>query len=292
MTRAPRPPGPTLARAGAGTPHAPLRHLTIGIIGAGKMGQALIGGLRAHGVAASSIVVADANPQAVRRARQRFHVRAASDNSEVVRRADVIVLAVKPQQFPEVVGQIAASLSRRPLVISIAAGITLRWLTSRLRAVPLARVMPNLPATVGCGFSAVAFSRRATRRHRAMTRSLFGAVGSVVELPERYMDAVTAVSGSGPAYVFFLVQALEAAARSLGLPPAVASQAIRQTLEGSVRLLQESGEDAATLVSKVASKGGTTDAALKVFARRRVQAHFIEALQAAARRSQALSWRS
>lgn len=269
-----------------------LRGVHIGIIGAGKMGQALIKGLLHRGVSRSSLRVADANAATRRQAHRRFRLPVTDDNCAVVRRSDLVILAVKPQQFPGAIAQIAPHLGRRPLVISIAAGITLRWLEQRLGGVPLARVMPNLPATVGCGFSAVAFSRRATRPHRAMTRSLFGAVGSVVELPERYMDAVTAVSGSGPAYVFFLVQAWEAAARSLGLPPAAASQAIRQTLEGSVRVLKESGEDAATLVSKVASKGGTTDAALKVFARRRIQAHFIEALRAAARRSKALSWRS
>ena len=126
---------------------------------------------------------------------------------------------------------------------------------------------------------------RATRKER-----LFRMVGEVVELPERHFDAITAVSGSGPAYLFFIAQAWEQAAVSLGLPAAVAGSAIRQTLRGSLRLLEASSEPAAALIAKVASKGGTTEAALKMFARRHVAEHFGEALRAAAHRSKELSW--
>jgi pyrroline-5-carboxylate reductase len=115
-------------------------------------------------------------------------------------------------------------------------------------------------------------------------------VGGVVELPERHFNAITAVSGSGPAYLFFLIHAWEEAARSLGLPASIVAQAIRQTVDGSVRLLCSSGEPAAVLIGKVASKGGTTEAALKVLSRRHVSAHFVQALRAAARRSKELSW--
>jgi pyrroline-5-carboxylate reductase len=212
------------------------------------------------------------------------------DNLEVVRRSNIVILAVKPQQFAEVVAGIAPTITRGQLIISIAAGITLRWLQERLPDVPLVRVMPNLPATVGCGFSAVVLGRSTGARHRAKALALFQTVGEVVELPERHLDAITAVSGSGPAYVFFLVQMWEAAAASLGLPRSVAERAIRQTLEGSLRLLQASGEPASVLMGKVASKRGTTEAALKVLARQRVSVHFMEALRAAARRSKELSW--
>ena len=149
--------------------------------------------------------------------------------------------------------------------------------------------MPNLPATVGCGFSALAFGRAVTPRHRALAAAIFGAVGDVVELPERLFDAVTAVSGSGPAYVFFLVEAWQRAARSLGLPEAIARRAVAQTLEGSVRLLRASALPASTLIEQVASKGGTTEAALKALAARHVARHFAEAMRAAERRSRELS---
>ena len=267
-----------------------LRDVTIGVIGAGKMGQALIKGLLAQGVSRHVLHAADPNGATRQQVRRRFHLDVTDDNVRVVRRADIVVLAVKPQQFPDLVAQIAPHLSPRQLVISIAAGMTLRWLQRRLPGVPLVRVMPNLAATVGCGFSAITLGRAATQRHRTLAAALFGAVGEVVELPERYFDAVTAVSGSGPAYVFFLIDTWEKAARALGLPRAVASRAIRKTLEGSARLLRSAEEPASVLIGNVASRGGTTEAALKVLTRRRVSAHLMEALRAAARRSKELSW--
>ncbi len=268
-----------------------LRGKRVGIIGAGKMGQALIKGLLARGVPVRSIGAADTNPATRREVSRRFGVRVSGDSIAVVRRTDIVLLAVKPQQCPGALKAIAAHLTRRQLVISIAAGITLRWLQGRLPGVPIVRVMPNLPATVGCGFSAITLGRSAGARHRAMAAALFEAVGEVVELPERYFDAITAVSGSGPAYVFFLVQAWEEAARRLKLPPAVASRAIRRTLTGGLRLLEGTGDAPGVLIAKVASKGGTTEAALSVLERRRVAAHLVEAVRAAAKRSKELTCR-
>jgi pyrroline-5-carboxylate reductase len=265
--------------------------MTIGIIGSGKMGQALIKGLLAHGVSRRAIRAADESAAIRAQVRRRFRVSVTNRNAAVARQADVLILAVKPQQLPQALAELSPSLGRRQLVISIAAGITLRWLQRRLPGTAVIRVMPNLPATVGCGFAAMAAGRAATPRHRAIARELFEAVGDVVELPERHFNAITAVSGSGPAYVFFLVHAWERAARSLGLPGNVARRAIRRTLDGSLRLLEGSGEPPEVLIAKVASKRGTTEAALKVLGRRRVLAHFIEALQAAARRSKELAWR-
>ena len=264
--------------------------MTIAIIGAGTMGQALIGGLLAQRHARRSLRAADTNASTRAAVARRFRIPVSADAAAAARGAEVVLLAVKPQQFEAVVGTIRPAVDRRQLVVSIAAGITTRWLERRLPAgTPVMRVMPNLPATVGSGFSAITAGRRATPRHRAVVRALFGAVGEVVELPERSFDAITAASGSGPAYVFFLVQIWEDAARRLGLPAHVASRAIQATLAGSVRLLQVSGGPAEVLVKRVASKGGTTEAALRVLADRRVAAAFAEALRAAAHRSKALS---
>ena len=267
-----------------------LRGLTIGIIGTGTMGQALIKGLLAQGFSRRALRAADPKAQTRRDVGRRFRLQVAGDNARVARHSDVLILAVKPQQFPEVLQEIAPHMTRRCLVVSIAAGITLRWLQARLPKTPVIRVMPNLPATIGCGFSAIAPGRTASASHRAIVLELFGAVGEVVELPERYFDAVTAVSGSGPAYLFFLVRVWEEAARRLGLPGPIAVRAIRRTLDGSARLLLDSGEPASVLIGRVASKGGTTEAALKMLEQRRVSAHFAQALQAAARRSRELSW--
>ena len=261
----------------------------IAFIGTGKMGQALIKGLLDFGMSRSRLTAADADPKIRRAIAKSLPIRVTADNVAAARGADIIVLAVKPQQLPEVIEGLAAHVSRRQVVISIAAGITLRWLEARLPGVPVVRVMPNLLVRVGLGFSAVARSQHTSARHLAMARAVFEAVGIVAELPERHFDAITAVSGSGPAYVFFLVKCWEEAARSLGLPAAAASDAIRQTLLGSALLLQ-SHEPAQQLIRQVASKKGTTEAALKVLARRNVSAHFAEALRAAATRSKALSW--
>ena len=267
---------------------ATLRGVRIGFIGAGTMGQALVKGLLAHGLSRSALGAADARGQARHAVRRRLRIWTTPDNAALVRRSDVVILAVKPQQFPAVVPTLAPALRGR-LAISIAAGITLGWLRKRLPGVPLVRVMPNLPATVGCGFAGIAAARGTTQRHRRIVQAIFGSVGIAVELPERHLNAITAVSGSGPAYVFFLVEAWEWAAQQLGLPASVAAAAVRQTLEGSTRLLAASGDSPASLIRKVASKRGTTEAALTVLARRRVAAHVIEALRAAARRARKLS---
>ena len=261
----------------------------IGFIGAGKMGQALMQGLRAESRSATLLAV-DADQATSAKVRRTLRVSVAASIQDLVRRSDVVVLAVKPQQFPDVIGEVAKAITRRQLVISIAAGIPIAWLEKRLPKAAVIRAMPNLPATVGKGFAAVAKGRHATRQHVAIACAIFEAVGEVVELPERYFDAITAVSGSGPAYVFFFIQALEQAAQALGLPHDVAVLAVRRTVRGSLKLLKESGEAPAALMAKVASKGGTTEAALAVLGKRRVQRHLAEALAAAARRSRQLAW--
>lgn len=267
-----------------------LRRKCLGIIGAGTMGQALIRGLLARGVPRRQLLAAEVSPAHRRAVSRRFRVEVMDDAARLARRSRVLILAVKPQQFPALLPAIAPYVQRTQLVLSIAAGIRLGWLQQRLPRVPLVRVMPNLPSTAGCGFSALTPGRWARPQHLAVARAVFEAVGEVVELPERHFDAVTAVSGSGPAYVFFLIQAWEQAARSLGLPQAVASRAIRQTIRGSLRIWDAGAQPADALIRQVASKGGTTEAALKRLAARRVALHLMEAVRAAARRSKELSW--
>lgn len=266
----------------------PLKKQKIGVIGAGKMGQALIRGLLAQGSSPKSISASDSDRKARRAAASALKIAVCKDNAAVVGRSSVILLAVKPQQFPELIDAIAPQVSSRHLVISIAAGIRLDWLQKHLPRAAVVRVMPNLPATVGCGFSALAFGRRVTAPQKKVATAIFSAVGEVVALSERYFDAVTAVSGSGPAYVFWLVKAWQEAAVALGLPASIAKAAVYSTLRGSERLLARKA-DASALIKRVASKGGTTEAALKVLEKRRTQAYFIEALRAAAARSRQLS---
>lgn len=277
MTRAPGP-----------RPPAPLRGKVVGFIGAGTMGQALMCGLLAMGVRPRSIWAADPST-VIRRRVARLGVQVVASNDTVAQRAHVLIIAVKPQEMPAVLAGLAVHVNRRQLVISIAAGITIRTLRWWLPGVPLVRVMPNLPATVGLGFSAYTMGPKTSVRHRAMARTILEAVGVAVELPERLLNAITAVSGSGPAYVFFLAQAWEDAACALGLPRGVARQAVCHTLAGSVRLLAQGELSPQEWIQRVASKRGTTEAALRVLVRGQVRQHVTAAVRAAARRSKELS---
>ena len=265
-----------------------LRGKKIGFIGAGTMGQALIRGLLAKGIRPRQLSAIDPSSQACRRLRH-WGVSVSANAREPVLRADTILLAVKPQEMAGVLTTLAPNIHPRQCVISIAAGITLKFLQERLPGAPVIRVMPNLPATIGCGFSAMSMGRWVRPAHRRIATEIFKAVGEVVEVPERFLDAITAVSGSGPAYVFFFAQMWEEAARTLGLSEPVSRRAVWQTLQGSVQLLTENVFNPSEWIVKVASKKGTTEAALRVLTQRRIKDHFLEALQAAARRSKELS---
>lgn len=268
-----------------------LRKLRIGIIGAGNMGQALIRGLLRAGVPSGRVVVVEADASTRQRVRRAFRVRGAGLD-EIARRCDVIVIAVKPQDLPPVLDQLARGLRARahkPLVISIAAGVRLAMLEGRLGRVPVVRVMPNLPAKVGCGISALATGRTVGASHLAIARAIFGCVGEVVELPERLFDAVTAISGSGPAYFFLIFKALRDAGSRAGLPNAIAQRLALRTASGSVALAEASSRRLEDLIAQVASKRGTTEAALNVFRRHRLAGSIQAGVAAAVRRSRALS---
>ncbi len=268
-----------------------LQRVRIGIIGAGHMGQALIRGLLQAGVPSGRVVVVEADASTRQRVRRAFRVRGALLD-EIARRCDVIIVAVKPQDLPPVLDQLAQVLrtrGRTPLVISIAAGVKLAALQRRLSRVPVVRVMPNLPAKVGCGISAIATGRAVRPAHLAIARAIFGSVGEVVELPERLFDAVTAISGSGPAYFFLIFKALRDAGSRAGLPKRIAQRLALRTAAGSVALAEASPQKLEDLIAQVASKRGTTEAALNVFRRRRLAEIIQAGVTAAIRRSRALS---
>ena len=258
----------------------------IGVIGCGTMGAAILRGLLAAGVARPS-QLAGFDPAAAKRAAlKRLHARVARSNVALVRQRDVVILAVKPQEMAAVAAEIAPALTRRHLVVSIAAGISTRWLGQRLgRGIPIIRVMPNTPAQIRQGISVICRGPSARATHAAIARTIFQALGEVVELPERHFHAVTAVSGSGPAYLYMLMETLLAAGRQLRLPPAVLRRLVTQTVLGSAALARDAGGAPAALRARVTSKGGTTEAALKVFDRWRVREGIVAGVVAAARRS-------
>jgi pyrroline-5-carboxylate reductase len=261
----------------------PVIDFTIGFIGGGNMAAAIARGLVAAGVQPGRLAVAD--PAAA--ARDNISAIAAgiatgSDNAAVAATADVLVLAVKPQ----VLAATCASLGPRPpaqLVVSVAAGVRLASLAAWLGAgTPLVRAMPNQPALIGAGITALVATPGASARDRDRAAAILGAAGATVWLDdESLMDAVTAVSGSGPAYFYLLTELLEAAGREVGLPPALAATLARQTALGAGRTLSETGQEPAALRATVTSPGGTTAAAIAAFQQADLAAIVTRAVRAA-----------
>jgi pyrroline-5-carboxylate reductase len=269
-----------------------LRRERIGIIGAGNMGQALLAGMTQAGVAPGRIRIVEAHAATRRVIQRRFRVSSATLRA-VARSCSVILLATKPQDLWPVAAELRVHLDARrgarPLIISIAAGLRLAELQRVLGPRPIVRVMPNLAAKVGASVSTLAPGRSAGALHVRVAEAIFQCVGDVVRVPERQFDIVTALSGSGPAYFFLIFHALRNAGIAQGLSPAVAERLVLQTALGSVRVVDELGIPLEQLVRQVASKGGTTEAALKVFAKKRLSAILAEGVAAAVHRSRELA---
>lgn len=264
----------------------------IAFVGGGNMATSLIGGLIARGVPPAQIVVADPEPSQRARLERDHGVTTVADAPSAVASAQTVVLAVKPQQMAQVARSIAGLVAvRRPLVISVAAGIRLqdlaRWLGP---GVPLVRTMPNRPALIGAGITALYAAPDVDAPSRAAADRILAACGPTVWVPEEaQLDVVTAVSGSGPAYVFLLIECLEAAGIELGLDPATARQLAVETARGAGRMAAEATDPPADLRDQVTSKGGTTAAALEVLEAAGVRAIFAAAVAAGARRSTELA---
>jgi pyrroline-5-carboxylate reductase len=265
--------------------------MRIGFLGAGKMAEAILAALiRNRVVPASSIVVRDVVAQRRTHLRRRYGVRVAPTATDLVQACDVVVLAVKPQDLDELVRHIAPALTKRQVVLSIAAGKTLAHLQKLAgRGVRLVRVMPNLAVMVGEGMSAYCLGRHARPSDRKLAARLLGCCGRAVELAERHFDAVTALSGSGPAFFACLMSALADAAVAEGLPPEAARLLAEQTMLGAARYLLETGIEPAEFVQAVASPKGTTAAGLKVLEASSVRSTLARTIRAAAARSRELS---
>jgi pyrroline-5-carboxylate reductase len=259
--------------------------MRIALIGAGNMGEAILAGIHKKHVC----LVCEPRPERQVYLGKKYRVKV-GPLAEVVRAAEVVILAVKPQDFPELLAELAVGPVQGKLFVSIAAGITTKSLEKGLRQpARVIRVMPNLPALVGQGMSAVARGKRATPQDCRAIEDIFNTVGKSVVVKETMMDAVTAVSGSGPAYVFLFVECLVKAARKLGFTDGEARVLAYQTLLGSARMLEQSEDSAEALRLKVTSKGGTTQAATEVFFRKDIAGIFEAALKAARDRAKELS---
>ncbi len=259
--------------------------MRIAFLGGGNMAGALIGGLIARGVDARAISVVEVSPAAREKLAARHGVRVSTAPDAATQEADTLVLAVKPQDMRSALASFASRVEGK-LVISVAAGLPLetlsRWLAGHRK---LVRAMPNMPALIGAGVTGLYAPPEVGATERERAENVLAAVGEVVWVDdERLLDPVTAVSGSGPAYVFWFIEQLERSARSLGLAPEAARTLALATVLGAAKLAAASGESPQALRERVTSKGGTTEAALKVFDEERLAERFARAIEAASRR--------
>ncbi|MBK8448146.1 MAG: pyrroline-5-carboxylate reductase [Micropruina sp.] len=262
----------------------------LAVIGAGVMGEALVSGLLRADWSAADIVVADRRDFRRSEMTAAHGIHTTGRNAEAVAEADTVILVVKPQDVSAVLPEISPALRPHTLLVSLCAGVTTAQLESHLpEGTAVVRVMPNTPALVGEGMAAVSAGSSASADDVEHALQLMSALGKAITVPESYQDAVTAISGSGPAYLFFVVEAMIDAGVMLGLPRDIATLLVNQTMFGSAKLLIESGQHPTVLREQVTSPGGTTAAALRQLEDHRVKAAFITAMEAARDRSRALA---
>lgn len=258
----------------------------IAFIGAGNMAASLIGGLRAKGLDAAQIRASDPGAETRARVNAEHGIEVFADNADAIQGAEVVVLAVKPQAMKAVCEALRPSLKPNQLVVSIAAGITCASMNNWLGAQPIVRCMPNTPALLRKGVSGLYATAQVSAEQRDQAQELLSAVGIALWLEqEEQLDAVTAVSGSGPAYFFLLIEAMTAAGVKLGLSRDIAEQLAAQTALGAAQMAVTSDVDAAELRRRVTSPGGTTQAAIESFQAGGFEALVEKALGAAAHRS-------
>jgi pyrroline-5-carboxylate reductase len=262
----------------------------LAVVGAGVMGETIIAGLVASGWEPGQVVAVDRYPDRVDEVARKHGIRSGGTIPAAVADADAVLLAVKPQDARGVLAEIGGAIRPGAAVVSICAGISTATIEGALPpGTPVVRVMPNTPAKVGEGMSAISAGSAATQEHLDLASSMLGSIGKVVTVPEQYQDAVTAVSGSGPAYVFYVVEAMVDAGVLLGLPRDIATTLAVQTLYGSAKLLVETGEHPGRLREQVTSPGGTTAAALRELDAHAVKAAFADATEACRDRSRELA---
>ncbi len=276
----------------------------IGVIGAGNMGEAFIGALIQSKITAPlNLIVSDINMESLEHLNKEYGIKTLTDNAALFLKSDIVILAVKPQIMDQVLVEIVKNKSysvmeNRKLVISIAAGITIKRLENILytpldknstQNLPIIRAMPNTPALVLSGMAGMSGNIHVTSQDFETAEMILAAMGIVVKVEEEAMDAVTALSGSGPAYVFYLAEAMIDAGIHLGFDPKTAKNLSINTLKGALKLMEEKDESPEILRRKVTSPGGTTEAAIHVLETNRVKQIIIEAITAAAERSRELS---
>jgi pyrroline-5-carboxylate reductase len=259
------------------------------ILGAGVMGETLLSGLVRAGRRVDNLLVGEKRADRAKELEDRYGV-AVVGNREAAEKSETIALVVKPQDMGDVLDEIAPVLRPGQLLVSLAAGITTAFIEARVPVgVAVVRVMPNTPALVDEGMAAISPGSHCSEEHLAEAEALMASVGKVLRIPERQQDAVTAISGSGPAYIFFVVESMIEAGVHLGLPRSTATDLVVQTLVGSAKMLRETGTHPTVLREQVTSPAGTTAAALRELEIHKVRAAFLAAMEAARDRSRELA---
>ncbi len=254
------------------------------------MGEALVKGLLDKGIAKKAkILASDARSARRKYIKRRYKIKVVSSNEIIAESCNIIILAVKPQDIDEALRSIYDDINTTKLIISIAAGVKIRHIQKSLPKCRVIRVMPNTPALVGSGITAICKPKSTKTADFNITKRIFSSVGNIIEVSEGLMDIITATSGSGPAYFFLLIDAMIKAGVSKGLSKKTSEKLILNTALGAAMLALDSGKPVSQLIEKVASRGGTTEAALKVFGKRGFKNIVKEAVKAAAKRSKELS---
>ncbi len=265
---------------------------TIGFIGAGNMAEALINGIvKAKLFAADNILASDIRAERLDELAKKFKIKTTGDNAGLVGQSDIIMLCVKPQTMDTALSHIAGCCKLKHTVVSIAAGVKIKKISAMLGDIPVIRVMPNTPALIGQGAS-VLYANKKAENKLTEVKKIFDAVGlTFVVHDEKLMDAITAVSGSGPAYYFLMMEERTKAAVELGLPADMASELVIRTAKGAAMLAEDQAKDKITpaeLRRRVTSPGGTTEAAIKIFLKKDFGSTILQAMKCAAKRSEEL----
>ncbi|SDD06050.1 pyrroline-5-carboxylate reductase [Auraticoccus monumenti] len=261
----------------------------LALLGAGVMGETLLAGLLRAGWSGSDVVVTDRRPERCDELVERYGV-TATGNVEAVQGAETVVVVVKPQDLDELLAEIGPELADGVLLVSLCAGVTTASIESRVGpGVAVVRVMPNTPAQVSQGMAAISAGAHAGPDDLVRVETMLAATGRVLSVPEKYQDAVTAISGSGPAYLFYVVESMIEAGVQLGLPRDISTELVVQTMLGSATLLSQTGGHPTELREMVTSPGGTTAAAVRTLEQHGVRAAFMAAIESARDRSRLLS---
>jgi pyrroline-5-carboxylate reductase len=263
----------------------------IGIIGTGKMGEALVSGLiRSKLADGTSLRASEAVPQRREYITKKYGIPCLPDNKEVVEKSDIVVLAVQPKDMKAVLDSIRDSLTLQHLLVSIAAGVSLEYISKILeKRVPIIRAMPNNPCMVGEGMIALAPTSNVSEKSLQTAKRIFSSIGRTMVIDERYFDAITGLSGSGPAYVYLVIEALADGGVKAGIPKDVAVELAAQTVLGSARMVLETHEHPAKLRDMVVTPGGTTISGIMELEEGKVRAAFMSAVEKAAQRARELT---